>query len=100
MTHSFLEFVVDQLHELPDVESRRMFGGFGLYAGGSFFGIVYDDRLYFKTDETSATNYVVRGMRSFQPNERQTLRNYYEVPPDIVDDRDELAEWAIRALGV
>ncbi len=100
MEDSFLEFVVDQLRELPDVRSRRMFGGFGLYAGGIFFGIVYDDRLYFKTDEGSATNYVARGMGSFRPNERQTLRNYYEVPPDIVDDREELVVWASRALGV
>jgi len=75
-----------------------MFGGHGLYRGEAFFGIVYDDGLYFKTDAVSATSYVDKGMRSFQPNERQRLRNYYEVPPDVVDDREQLVLWAEAAL--
>ncbi len=75
-----------------------MFGGHGLYSAEAFFGIVYDDGLYFKTDAVSAAGYVEKGMRSFQPNERQRLRNYYEVPPDVVDDREQLVLWAEAAL--
>ena len=90
MKDSFVDFVLDQLAELGDVRRRAMFGGFGLYCGRAFFGIVYDERLYFKTDEDSARDYVAAGMEPFQPNDRQTLRNCYEVPPEIVDDRDQL----------
>ena len=98
MIDSFVTFVIDQLAELGDVRYRAMFGGFGLYCGPAFFGIVYDERLYFKTDERSAADYVARGMAPFQPNDRQTLRNYYEVPSEIVDDRDQLLRWAGEAL--
>ena len=59
---SFVEFVRDQLAELGEVRHSAMFGGFGLYCSNTFFGIVYDERLYFKTDERSAEAYVARGM--------------------------------------
>ena len=95
---SFVEFVRDQLAELGEVRRRAMFGGFGLYCSNTFFGIVYDERLYFNTDERSAEAYVARGMGPFQPNDRQKLRNYYEVPPEIIDDRDQLLLWAGEAL--
>ena len=100
MNDSFVEFVRDQLRELGDVGRRAMFGGFGLYCGEAFFGIVYDGRLYFKTNERSASEYVVRGMDSFRPNERQALRNYFEVPADILDDSEQLKEWARTALSL
>ena len=36
---------------MNDVHGRRMFGGFGLYRGETFFGLISSDgRLYFKTD--------------------------------------------------
>ena len=54
---SFRDFVLDQLNDLDDVTCRAMFGGHGLYLGKSFFGIVYEGRLYFKTDEVSRIEY-------------------------------------------
>jgi TfoX/Sxy family transcriptional regulator of competence genes len=38
---SFKDFVLGQLQELDDVEARRMFGGYGLYRGETFFGILH-----------------------------------------------------------
>jgi TfoX/Sxy family transcriptional regulator of competence genes len=48
--------VLRDLDEFP-VSSRRMFGGFGLYLGGVFFGVISDGKLYFRTDETSRADY-------------------------------------------
>jgi DNA transformation protein len=42
---SFKEYVLDQLSDLPGVTARGMFGGFGLYAGTIFFGIVSGGRV-------------------------------------------------------
>ncbi|MBI5774344.1 MAG: TfoX/Sxy family protein [Verrucomicrobia bacterium] len=95
---SFKEFVLDQLRPLGGVEARRMFGGHGLYRGGKFFGIIFQGRLYFKTNETTRTEYERRGMKPFRPSAKQTLKNYFEVPADIVEDAGELAAWAHHAL--
>ena len=38
-------------------------------------------------------------MKPFTPNTRQTLKNYYEVPVDIVESADTLVEWARAAAN-
>ena len=97
---SYLDFVLDQMRSLEDVSCRSMFGGYGLYLGADFFGIVYDGRLYFKTDETTRENYRARGMGPFAPNEKQVLKSYYEVPEEIVEDDEQLASWAREATAL
>ena len=98
MSDSFLDFVLDQLHALGGVEKRRMFGSYGLYHNGTFFGIISGGRLYLKTDTTTRLAYEERGMGAFQPSERQTLRSYYEVPADVLEDDEQLVAWAGAAL--
>ena len=97
---SFKDFVLDQLHGLDDVEARKMFGGYGFYQDETFFGIIYKSRLYFKIDETTVGEYRKKKMKPFQPNAKQTLKSYYQVPVDIIEDADELREWAEAAIGV
>lgn len=94
----FVEFVAEQLDDLGDVDVRPMFGGHGLYLGPVFFAIVYDDRVYLKTDDATRAWFEERGMGTFRPNERQDIRSYYEVPPDTVEDRAELVERAELAV--
>jgi len=96
---SFKDFVLDQLHELDDVEARRMFGGYGLYRDETFFGIIHKDRVYFKVDESTVGEYLMRKMKPFRPSARQTLRSYYQVPLDILEDAERLGEWAAQAIS-
>jgi len=86
------------LDGLSSVASRSMFGGYGLYQGPAFFGILSKGRLYFKTDRNTQAGYEERGMKPFQPNAKQTLKNYYEVPAEILEDPDQLCDWAQNAI--
>ncbi len=90
--------VLDRLSELGDITSRRLFGGHGLYWRDVIFGLVSRERLYFKVDEESRGEYLARGMGPFRPNERQTSKSYYEVPQDVLDDRESLLCWARQAI--
>ena len=96
---SLRDFVFDQLRELRGLECRAMFGGFGLYAGGKFFAIRFQGRLYFRTDATTRATYVELGMKPFCPNARQQLKSYYEVPADVIENADELDAWARTAVN-
>lgn len=95
---SFRDFIIDQLRALGAVACRPMFGGHGLYRGPVFFGILFKNRLYFKTDSASLSDYTERGMKPFRPNPGQTLKRYYEVPIDLIEAPEELASWARRAI--
>ena len=99
---SLKSFVLDQLSALPDLRAKAMFGGHGLYQADRFFGILMAGRLYFKVDATSRLAFVERGMGPFTYEKaRRTLAmNYFEVPPDVLENREELVAWANCAIQV
>ena len=90
--------MLDRLSELGETTSRPMFGGHGIYWRDVIFGMAFEDRLYFKVDDRTKGDYVSRGMPPFRPNQRQTLTSYFEVPPEILADREALLSWAKEAM--
>jgi DNA transformation protein len=99
---SFKEFVLDQLSALPEVRARAMFGAHGFYSGEHFFGILDEGRLFFKTDAQSQADYTARGMSpiAYESKGRLVTMNFYEVPPDVLENAPELVEWARKAIGI
>ena len=96
-TNSFLDFILEQLAPLDGLRCKRMFGGYGLYFGEVFFGIAFDGRLYFKTHSDTLQEYLNHQAAVFAPSEKQTLKNYREVPVDILEDSEKLQLWGKRA---
>lgn len=94
---SFRDFVLEQLAALDGLRCKRMFGGYGLYSGEAFFGIVFDGRLYFKTHPDTLAEYLEHQTAVFAPTEKQVLKNYREVPVDILEDSERLLIWARKA---
>jgi DNA transformation protein len=83
------------------VRARAMFGGYGLWLGDTFFGVVNDGRVFFRTDEDSRREYVARGMPPFQPNNwpvgPKTVARNFQVPDEVLANSEALVEWALRA---
>ncbi len=96
-TDFFRDYVLEQLAVLGGLRCRAMFGGSGLYSGEQFFGIVYGGRLYFKTHPDTLQDYLNHHCAVFVPSEKQVLKNYREVPADILEDAEQLAAWARKA---
>jgi DNA transformation protein and related proteins len=97
---SFKEFVLDQLEAMQPVTCRAMFGGFGLYHRDIFFGILHSGRLYFKTNVQTRPAYEAYNMQPFRPSEKQTLKNYYEVPLEILEDGETLILWVKKITQI
>ncbi|HEY7471390.1 MAG TPA: TfoX/Sxy family protein [Gemmatimonadota bacterium] len=95
----FRTFVEDQIGRIAPVRSRPMFGGLGLYSGERFFGVVDDDVVYFKVDDATRPRYVERRMKPFDPM-GTPMNGYWQVPPEVIEDADELASWVREALEV
>ena len=98
VANSFRDYVLEQLTTLDGVRCRRMFGGYGLYCGEQFFGIVHDGRLYFKTHLDTLDDYLCYQAVMFAPSKKQILKNYREVPADILEDAGQLTAWARKAV--
>lgn len=93
----FKDFVLDQLACLRGLTCRSMFGGHGLSRYGTFFGIIHKGRLYFKVSPATLPQYQEHAMKPFRPTPKQTLKSFYEVPVDVIEDTEQLTKWAERA---
>jgi TfoX/Sxy family transcriptional regulator of competence genes len=97
----FETFVLDQLEDLGDLASRKMFGGVGLYSRGLFFGIIARDELYLKVDEATRAARIAAGSVPFRPyRTRGGTTRYYSVPVSVLESAPELVRWARKAVDV
>lgn len=98
----YLQYVLDQLQALGGVSSRRMFGGAGLYCDELFFGLISDDTLYLRVDDSNRGDFTTRGAGPFRPyaDRPELSMSYFEAPADVLDDARQLAEWARRSIAV
>ncbi len=85
------------------LRTRPMFGGYGLWLGDRYFGIINGGHAWFRTDTASRPNYLDRGMPAFQPPNRprgpKTVDRNFRVPDDILADPSQLTEWALTAAA-
>ena len=98
----YLTYVTDQLSGFARVTIRRMFGGAGLYADDVFFALIDDDILYFKVDDTTRAEYLVRGSAPFRPyaDDPTYSMSYFAVPPEVLEDAEDVQRWARAAVEV
>ena len=84
------------------VAVRRMFGGAGIYADGTMFGLVADGVIYLKADERNAPAFERENLPPFTYETKDGKRgvmSYRRMPERLYDDPDELATWARAALA-
>ena len=98
----FIIYVLEQLARLEDVSWRRMFGGAGLYSDGYFFGLIADDVLYLRVDDSNRANYTGRDMSAFRPyaDRPEVSMTYFEVPADVLEEAEALVSWARASVAV
>jgi len=102
-SESFKDFIKDQLAAFGPVIIRNMFGGAGIYADGVMFAILTDHTLYLKADETTVPAFEAEGMAPFTyapKGKAPVAMSYWEAPPRLLEEPDELAAWARDAHRV
>jgi len=95
----------DAFSELPLVEVKRMFGGYGYYLDGKIFAFSGpDDGLMFKANEETSKKYIEMGSEQFiyegHKSKKPTHMPYWTVPDEVAEDRVKLAEWARESAGL
>ena len=96
----------DDIRELLSVFGpvavRRMFGGAGIYAGGTMFALVADGVIYLKADAKNAPAFEREKLAPFTyatKDGKRGVMSYRRMPDRLYDDPEELATWARAALA-
>jgi DNA transformation protein len=97
----FAEYVCEQLEGLGRVQAKRMFGGFGLYLDSPMFGLIAEDELFLKADESNQDALIGLGGRVFKPfDDKPAVMPYVSVDAAILDDAEQLCDLARQSLLV
>jgi DNA transformation protein len=85
------------------VSLRRMFGGIGVFKDGVMFGLVDDDILYLKADDTTRPRFEAEGGEPwvYQGRHRANVSTaYWRLPERLFEETEEFADWARTAFAV
>jgi len=98
------DFLAELFSDFGPVTLRRMFSGFGISVDGTNFALALRAGLYFRADEQTIPQFQAEGSKPFQYQQRSTAKvvtvnSYWELPPRLFDDQEELAGWARAALA-
>lgn len=98
----FVDYLGEVFEQFGSVQARKMFGGHGLYHDGVMFGLVADETLYLKADETTAHFFEAKGLDQFEygKGDKIVKMSYFLAPEEIYEDREEAAKWARRSFEV
>lgn len=92
---SFAEELVDELGALGELSWKKMFGGAGIFVDGSMFALINSDaELHLKVDDSNRAQFEAAG------TERHARMPYYAVPADILEDPEQLLEWARGSASI
>ena len=93
--------IVDLLQCFGLVESKSLFGGFGVFLEGLMFGLIAGNELYLKVDVQNRQDYKDLGLQafSFRKNGKQFKMSYYQPPQEAMEDAELLSVWASNAYG-
>ena len=94
--------IVELFSDFGPVTVRRMFGGAGIYADDTMFGLIADGVIYLKAGESNAAKFEREQLAPFTFSKRtgeRVVTSYRRMPDRLYDDPDELAVWARAALA-
>ncbi|GJM13551.1 MAG: hypothetical protein DHS20C12_19540 [Pseudohongiella sp.] len=97
----YVAHIVDLLQFIGPVESKSMFGGFGIFLEGLMFGLVADNELYLKVDDQNRSNYEELGLQAFSYGKqgKEFKMSYYQAPEETLEDGQLLSSWASDAYS-
>lgn len=101
MAETLADLLDELLEPMGGVSIKRMFGGLGIFRDGMMFGMVMDDTVYFRADDTTKAAYEAEGCASFSylaKSGRLMEMPYWRVPERLLDDGEALRLWAGEAV--
>jgi DNA transformation protein and related proteins len=95
----YLDYILAQLSDVPDLTYKKMFGGIGFFRGDTMWGAIMNesDTFRLKVNEINQAVYVEAGMEPFHMVNANRSMPYWTVPKQVIEDKKMLATWVETA---
>ena len=96
----FASYVVDLLQSVGPCESKRMFGGFGIFLEGLMFGLIADNVLYLKVDDENRQRFEDEGLLPFtyDKNGKSMQMSYSQAPEEAMESLEVMRDWGVSGF--
>ncbi len=85
---------------LPEVEQRKMFGYPCAFVHGQMLIGVFQDRIMLRLSEADRAKFLEQpGAKPFEPMPGRPMREYVELPPDVMKSPAAVRRWIKRGLA-
>ena len=100
--NEFLQYALDIFNPLGKLHTKTLFGGNAILKNNITFAMVFDGSIYLKTNKDTVEKYLDLNSKplSYKKNNKTINLRYYEIPVEIIDDEDQLIDWAIEATEI
>ncbi len=89
------EKLVDALSDLGKVDSRKMFGGYGIFESGAMFALITSEgKIHFKVDQSNRKRFENASA------EQHGKMPYFEIPQNVLKNEQKLHEWARDSIDL
>lgn len=96
---SIASFIQDQLSELGELRTKKMFGALAIYCDDILFAAVMDESFTLKAkDDTLQAEFIELGMTRHTIKGRDIKMPYFDVPAALLEDRDALKTLALKSI--
>jgi TfoX/Sxy family transcriptional regulator of competence genes len=96
-TEATLNAFDDAASILPGIERRTMFGYPSVFLNGNMLACVFQDRIMVRLSVADRAAAADIGGRPFEPTPGRAMKEYVELPPNVVGKPRELRAWFTRA---
>ena len=99
-SEDYLQFCLEQLSDIQDITSKKMFGGVGFFKEGKMFAGIMYGKLCLKVDETNQADFEAAGMTKLESKKKGKGMPYFEVPVEILEDKTTLTKWGTKSWEI
>jgi DNA transformation protein and related proteins len=97
----FADHCAELLAPLGPVRTRRMFSGHGFYVDDLFVALIFEDRLFLKTDEQTRPAFEKEGCEPFvyhKGDGEAVTVSYWSAPEEAMESPHAMRPWARLAM--
>lgn len=103
LKNQYLTYIIDTLQPHGPITAKAMFGGHGIYSGKLIIGLIVENQLYFKADESTRPDFEKHDSEQLiftDKNNKKFIMPYMTLPESILENREELPLWIEKAYQV
>lgn len=103
-SREFVEYILDLLRPIENIQTTRMFGGVLLKVNQTQLGVLIGETIYFKVVDIELQNqYRAAGSKQFSYTRKDkpdpiVIKNWWSVPEKAMDNGEEIVRLAREVL--